>query len=427
MASIPKPVEAQKFLKHKTIVETEDWDDLQWGEHSHAFTVAHSIGAGVLNDIFGMLNEAMASGQSFQSFKKELRGLMADKGWHGREDKDATDKEYINWRIKMIFHTNMQTAYSAGQYRQQLRIADMRPIWKYCSQLAGDNRRPDHIALHGKAFRHDDPFWNAHYPPNGWGCQCYVTSLSETEAKDEKTDILKSDDEGNPPALTDRNFNPVDWKTFAPKEWKYNPGREALAPNFASYKNLAKHKMPDRKSALHHVTENYRKNMDETKLTQGEFDALLKRMAAKEYRPGKRSDDEEYINYQVGNIAQPQHEVMVLANVNDSKIMATDKELTHSIAVADKGVAPRGKEVKIPKEYQKDIYPLLQNPERIYEDMNKQPGQGRIFHFVKSTPDGKAIHIVLEQANETTALRIVTSGHYADEYDNQPKRYKKIW
>ena len=37
-----QPKEAIAFLKRKKIVETERWDDLQWGEHSHAFTVAHS-------------------------------------------------------------------------------------------------------------------------------------------------------------------------------------------------------------------------------------------------------------------------------------------------------------------------------------------------------------------------------------------------
>ncbi len=32
-------------------------------------------------------------------------------------------------------------------------------------------------------LRADDPWWNVHYPPNGWGCGCDVEALSERELK----------------------------------------------------------------------------------------------------------------------------------------------------------------------------------------------------------------------------------------------------
>ncbi|MDR2446066.1 MAG: phage head morphogenesis protein [Treponema sp.] len=82
-----------------------------------------------------------------------------------------------------MYETNMRTAYMQAQYRKQLQGAELRPIWMYQSQLAGKNRRREHIALHGKAYRYDDPFWDTCYPPNGWGCQCYVTTKSEAGAE----------------------------------------------------------------------------------------------------------------------------------------------------------------------------------------------------------------------------------------------------
>jgi len=409
---IPDPVEAKKYLSRKSIVETEKWDDLKHGEHAHAFTVAHSRNAAVLNDIFGLLNKAMANGESFNTFKKEMHGLMEEKGWYGRSDKGPNDKDYINWRIGLMYHVNMRTAYEAGRYRQQVRGSSLRPIWEYVSKLVGKNRREDHIALHGKAFRWDDPFWNENRPPNGWGCECSVVTLSESGAEREGIEILKSDADGNPPALVDGSGNAVDWNKFAPPEWKYNPGREALAPNFNSYSNLANYRMDDGKTALEHVIKNYRQDMDNTRMTEGEFDTLIRRMDKKEYYPLG-------ILYQVGNLETSRHEAMMNAGVFDSKIMAQDTDLHH-------GTAVKINTQRIPNEFLGDLYPTIQKPERIYEETELQhKRQGRVFHFLKNTGDGKVLKIVLNQRQETLALKIKTLAWVEDEYGQQ--KYKKIW
>ena len=65
----PDPVEANRFLKRKPDVESGRWDDLKWGEHAHAFTVAHSVKAGVAEEIHGLLNKALSEGRSFQDFR----------------------------------------------------------------------------------------------------------------------------------------------------------------------------------------------------------------------------------------------------------------------------------------------------------------------------------------------------------------------
>jgi hypothetical protein len=341
-----------------------------------------------------------------------MRDMMEKKGWYGRSDKGPNDRDYANWRINLIYHVNMRTAYEAGRYRQQLRGAELRPIWVYVSMLVGANRRQEHIALHDKAFRYDDPFWDIYRPPNGWGCECSVTTLSESGASREGVDILSSDDDGNPPNLTDRQGNAVDWNNFAPEAWQYNPGRESVAPNFATYKNLANYRMEDGRTALRHVVDHYREDMDGTRMTGGEFKVLLGRMDKKDYVP-------QDISYQVGNLDAGRFDAMYKRRVGDSKIMGTDRDLFH-------GTADKTASQKVPQSRFEELYTTLQTPEHIYE--NRQPKRrqlGREFHFVKSTGDGKVIKVVLRQKLPTTALRIVTLGWVGDQY--QGDQFEKIW
>jgi hypothetical protein len=394
---IPRPEEAIRFLEKKINVPTETWDDLKWGEHAHAFTVAHSIEANILDDIHGLLNKAIASGESYDTWKKGMLGAMEQAGWYGGNGHTKDDAKYIAWRLRVIYDTNMRTAYAAAQYRKQLQEAGGRPVWLYKSKVYGDNRRQEHLALHNKAFRYDDPFWDTYYPPNGWGCQCYVTTKSESGA--EREGITVEDSSG-------RELPDID------PTWRYNPGREALAPNIAKYQNLADHKMDDKRSVLAHVAEKYRQDMDGTKMTSGEFNTLLRRMDQEDY-------SQQDIMYQVGNLDRRRHEAMTDIGINDSKIMATDRDLFH-------GTVAKNVRQKIPADQLGGIYQMLQTPERIFEEtVVQRRNQGRMFHFVKSIRDGKVIKIVLRQRIPGTSLRIVTMGWVEDEYGKSA--FKRIW
>jgi len=407
---IPEPIYAKEFLERKLNVETDAWNDLKYGEHSHAFTVAHSIDANILDDFHGLLNKAMANGESFGAFKKGALEAMAKEGWYGGAGHSKDEKAYINWRLRVIYDTNMKTAFEAGRYRQQKEHADMRPIWVYISKLVGKYRREDHIALHGKAFLHDDPFWNEFYPKNGWNCECTVVTKSVSGAERDGIEILKSDSEGNPPAMVDRNGNAVDWNKFAPEEWKYNPGREALAPNFGKYKNLAGIRMDDNKTALRHVINRYVKDMSGTRMSQGQFSLLIDRMEKGEYKTKE-------ILYQVGNLSGDRFDAMLKAGVGDSKIMASDTQIYH-------GTISKNNDQRIPTSLYTALYETFQNPEEIFEEEKPRQSQGRVFHFVRDTKDGKKLKVVLFQRTPKLALRVQTMGWSTYVYTDAD--YKKI-
>jgi hypothetical protein len=389
----PEPVESNRFLERKVNVPTAKWDDLKWGEHAHGFTVAHSDEANILDDIHGLLNRAKAEGQAFDAFRQGMLDAMDKAGWYGGNGHTRDDTKYINWRIRVIYDTNMRTAYGAARYRQQLQGAEGRPIWVYQSKLTGDNRRQEHLALHNKAFRFDDPFWDTYYPPNGWGCQCYVTTKSESGAKREG---LAVEDSGK-----------IDLPGIDPA-WTYNPGNEALAPNFAKYTNLPQ-------ETLKKAIANYHRDMNNTRMTKGEFGALLRRTNEPDYKPLN-------VNYQVGNLETGRYEAMRNTGVRDSKIMSTDKQLWH-------GAGDKINTQKVPERLFDELYTLLQEPEAMYEERVKKKLY-RVFHFVKDTKDGKKLKVLLHLislGNNTSALQIRTMGYAPYLYTDKTRFTEIKW
>jgi hypothetical protein len=389
---IPRPVEAIRFLEKKINVPAERWDDLKWGEHAHAFTVAHSVEADILDDIHGLLNKAMASGESYTAWREGMLEAMDKKGWYGGGGHTKDDTKYINWRLRVIYDTNMRTAYAAAQYRGQLRDAEGRPIWVYKSKVFGNNRRPEHLALHNKAFRYDDPFWNTYYPPNGWGCQCYVTTKSESGAA---RDGIKAGGSAT------ETLPEID------ETWMYNPGREALAPNFNKYKNLPQ-------DTAKQIYVNYRKSMDATKTTKGEFKKIIERANEADYKPLN-------INYEIGNLEDGRFAAMRKAGVTDSKIMATDHDLYHS-------TGHKNAKQKVPESLFNDVYETLQEPEKIFQEIiPAHPGQEKIFHLIKETKGGRKIKIIVHVKTLKTggtAMQVRTMG-YAD-YDYTGANYDEL-
>lgn len=182
-----QPKDAIAFFAAKGDQPSFDYTEVWREANVHAFTVAKATTAEVLRTIRAEVEKAVGPGQTFEEFKRTLRPRLQEMGWWGQAEVLEGDTGEIRKvqlgserRLRTIYQTNVQTAYMAGRYKRLVANAAARPYWRYVAIMDG-RTRPEHAALNGRVWRWDDPIWSVIFPPNGWGCRCRVTALTEAE------------------------------------------------------------------------------------------------------------------------------------------------------------------------------------------------------------------------------------------------------
>lgn len=193
--------EALAHLKNKRSHTSFAWQDTASYEHAVSFTVAKMMDADMLDETRAALTDALANGTDFAAFKQRLKPYLMARGWWGQAvmgDPDTGEITKVQLgstrRLRTIYHTNLHTAYAAGQWERIQRNKKLFPYLKYIPSDAGEPREA-HKPFYDMVLPVDDPFWQTHFPPNGWGCRCNVRALTRRQA--EASGISKS------PALKD--------------------------------------------------------------------------------------------------------------------------------------------------------------------------------------------------------------------------------
>ena len=164
--------EAIEYFKQKLIIPSKQWNDLTGSIHAKGFTIAGATKLELLQDFYKTIGEYITNGDSLGNFLKDFDAIAAKHGWSYKGDR--------RWRAKVILNTNKRSAYMAGRWQQLQRVKTRRPYLIYMT--VDDGRvRDEHQKWHLKVYHIDDPFWKAHYPPNGWMCRCYVRSASQKD------------------------------------------------------------------------------------------------------------------------------------------------------------------------------------------------------------------------------------------------------
>lgn len=219
---------------------TARWHEMWQEEHARAFTVAHLARLDLLDDIRNSLADVLANGGTFADWQRNIVPTLAHAGWWGRvEDASLTGTEdpiiVGPRRIGNIYRTNMRVSRAAGQWA---RIQDRKDVAPYLAYFAIDDghARPLHALWGGLQSGHpriilraDDPTWDWLYPPNDWGCRCYVLQLTEEDLRRRGWTLSQ------PPTKGDVS---VFWRAGSPTPeavpegigagWAYNAGKASM-------------------------------------------------------------------------------------------------------------------------------------------------------------------------------------------------------
>lgn len=191
------PLKNQQAIIHfnnKVLLTSQSYLDVKAYEHALAFTVAKMLDKDLLKDTHDLIAKSLENGTDFREFKKQLKPLLFKKGWLGFDD-SLTDKKaineqnrQINRRLRTIYHTNLHTAYSAGQWQRIEQTKEFLPYLQYMPSVS-ENKRLSHTKLYNIVRPVDDPIWQSIFPPNGYGCKCWCKQITKTKA--EKIGISK--------------------------------------------------------------------------------------------------------------------------------------------------------------------------------------------------------------------------------------------
>lgn len=160
-----------------------------WGqEHAYGFTVAKATQLDVLETLKEAVQHAIDKGVPFETWARDLTPELQRLGWWGQvEMADPATGEVkprelgSPHRLRTIYQANLRSARAAGQWERGQRTKAVLPFYLY--QLGPSERhRPEHAAREGMVYPVDDPIWASWFPPNGWGCKCWLRQITRAEA-----------------------------------------------------------------------------------------------------------------------------------------------------------------------------------------------------------------------------------------------------
>lgn len=250
---------AVAFLEGKGVRRSWRWPSMWGNEHAYAFTLAGVYRLDVLAETKRLVTEAIAEGQTLETFQAGFRAKMESLGFAGKqlvEDFEEGPRKVeltAPWRMRVIYDRNVSQAYAASQWQAIEETVGDFPALQYhhTDQL---HPRLEHLAFDKIVLPVRHAFWRTHYPQNGWFCKCFTIQISVDELASGAVTLTSDDQLRGAGYVADPRF----WREF-----KHTAtGRTDLVP-FGVSPGFAHNAGMDRRRNLGELLERRVENLDE--------------------------------------------------------------------------------------------------------------------------------------------------------------------
>lgn len=185
------------FLKPDDVVRAIDargalqptvrWSEMMHADHAVAFTVAKIAKLDLLRTMRTSIDDVLRNGGTFEEWKAGILPELKKAGWWGavtNAELTGTDETIIvnNRRLRTIYNTNVRMSMASGHWTRIQRQKDVLPYLRYLPSTS-ERKRPLHKTWYGILLPIDHPFWQTHFPPNGWGCKCHFEQVSDRKMR----------------------------------------------------------------------------------------------------------------------------------------------------------------------------------------------------------------------------------------------------
>ena len=164
--------EASKWFREKIPLTKEEWTTLQEDARRRGFFISGVTYLDLLADVWFYILEAIDKGVPYGEFAKAVGPKLAAAWGQPRP-----------YHLENVFRTNIQSAYSAGRWKQlqDPAVRQSRPYWMFDAVL--DSRTTTICKSRNGVVRPaDDPWWKANWPPLHYQCRSGVRALTQEEA-----------------------------------------------------------------------------------------------------------------------------------------------------------------------------------------------------------------------------------------------------
>ena len=170
---------AGRHFASKVALTSTAFDTLSNEAKGHAVRIAGVHKARLIQRARDAVHRGIRDGTPWPKLRAELLELF---------DTEGVPPPALS-KLRFTFQQNAMQAYNDGR-REMLDDPDVQQMFPYRMYLTVGNGtagvrgvRPEHAALHRLVLKADDPFWDHHTPPWGYGCRCTFVALTRAQAR----------------------------------------------------------------------------------------------------------------------------------------------------------------------------------------------------------------------------------------------------